>query len=152
LKIVRLHDLKLRELEPLIQSSIEEGFNFLSRLKDDWLKGKNRFDKKNEELCQVEIEGKVVAVGGVNNNPFENEGKVGRLRRFYVHPDHRRKGVGRFLLNHLITRHKHNFDKFTLRTDSVEACEFYESMGFKKFSTNDSTHEFLIKKNIKNDK
>ncbi|WP_412762903.1 GNAT family N-acetyltransferase [Priestia megaterium] len=37
-------------------------------------------------------------MGGINKDPFSNEGEIGRLRRFYVSKDYRRNGLGRRLL------------------------------------------------------
>nr|WP_235190072.1 GNAT family N-acetyltransferase [Bacillus gaemokensis] len=39
-----------------------------------------------------------MALGGLNIDPFSSEQEIGRLRRFYVSRDYRRKGIGKLLL------------------------------------------------------
>jgi len=56
------------------------------------------------------------------------------IRRISVHPDHRRKGVGRILIEKLKTRLQGSHTRFTLRTrvreNNLKAQLFFKAMGF----------------------
>src|SRR5262245_49331409 len=95
--IVRITELDLVEMQRLVAASQQEGFRFLGRLVRDWNSGTNRFDQPGEALYQVNAEAEWVGVGGINRL---NE-STGRLRRFYILPSYRRRGLGRALLSHI---------------------------------------------------
>ncbi len=143
LNIEPIQELNIKEIAPLIKASEQEGFKFLRRLKNDWINGTNRFDKTNEQLYQVRQGTQIIAIGGINNNPYKEAGKIGRIRRMYVFPEHRRKGIGRKLILHLLETFGDKFEKITLRTDTEEASRFYESIGFKNIQSANHTHEYM---------
>jgi len=142
LNIEPIQELNIKEIEPLIEASEQEGFKFLTRLKNDWISGANRFDKINEQLYQVKQGVQIIAIGGINNNPYQEVGEVGRIRRVYVLPEYRRKGIGRKLTLHLLDTFMDKYEKITLRTDTEEASKFYESIGFKNVKSKNHTHEY----------
>lgn len=144
MKIESVYVLKIKDIEPLIKTSEQEGFRFLSRLKEDWIKGINLFNKRNEQLYQVRIEGQIVAIGGINNNPYEEKGKTGRIRHVYILPEYRRKGIGRTLILHLLKMMQGKYERITLRTDTKDASIFYESLGFEKVKSRHSSHEYIF--------
>lgn len=126
----------------LVEESKNEGFRFLERLVNDYKDGTNNFNKPGELLYGVfNTEGLLVAIGGLNIDPFSNVEKIGRLRRFYVSKDYRRKGIGRFLLNQIIYDAKKHYKILVLHTDTEQADTFYTSFGFsKKNRFPNSTH------------
>jgi len=136
--------LRMHQIEPLVKASEKEGFNFLNRLKKDWISGVNRFENKNEILLQIEKDERIVAIGGVNNNPYHEQGKVGRIRHLYVLPEYRNKGIGKKLVLHLLQLSIDKYEIITLRTDTEEASKFYESIGFKRVNTKVSTHQYFL--------
>ncbi|HCX5354411.1 TPA: GNAT family N-acetyltransferase, partial [Escherichia coli] len=74
----------------------------------------------------------LIAIGGLNIDPFSNEQKIGRLRRFYVSRDYRRNGLGRLLLKKIICDAKNYYKVLVLHTDTEQADNFYTSFGFSK--------------------
>lgn len=142
LQIEAIKELKIKAIQLLIECSVHENFNFLVRLKNDWISGANRFDKTHEELCQVKKGETIIAIGGINNNPYQTVENVGRIRHLYVLPEYRRKGVGKALMEYLIDKYKDKYEKITLRTDTEEASKFYQALGFKKVESENYTHQY----------
>lgn len=117
-----------------------ERFTFVDRLVDDWAGELNRFDQAGETLCGGMAEGVIVAVGGLNRDPFAAPLRIGRIRRVYVRHAWRRHGIGAALVGALVEKARQSFDCVRLRTDSSAAAHFYERIGFTTFSDADATH------------
>jgi GNAT superfamily N-acetyltransferase len=140
--IIRLHDLNDAWIDPLLTRSQEEGFRFLVRLRDDWKTGRNRFDGLGEAFFAVQINDRIIAVGGINRQDHT----TGRLRRFYVLPDYRGQGVGKALLEHIVHHARKHFLSIVLHTETVAADSFYRSCGFSKLPDSlDPTHRLQLK-------
>ena len=118
----------------------QEGYKFLDRLQAEWDSGENRFDQAGEFLCGCFRDEVLIAVGGVNRNPFGNDFRVGRIRRVYVRPAWRNQGVGAVLINFLLVKARQEFDAVVLRTDNPNAARLYERMGFLRTSSANATH------------
>lgn len=138
-EIKNLLDVNLMDL---VTESKKEGFRFLERLINDYKNGTNNFSRSGESLYGVfNKEGLLIAIAGINKDPFSNEGEIGRLRRFYVSKDYRRNGLGRRLVNKIINDARKHYKILVLYTDTKQADKFYTSMGFlneNRFSK--STH------------
>lgn len=144
MEIVSVKELKLEEIEDLVELSLAEGYLFLERLVNEWISGENRFNKGNENLYQIKIDGKVIGIGGINKNPYTDDEKNGRIRHFYIHPKYRRKGIGTELIKTILRNQ--DYEKITLRTDKEEASKFYESIGFIRIKDSiTDTHEIVLK-------
>ncbi|EOR07796.1 GNAT family N-acetyltransferase [Acinetobacter sp. ANC 3926] len=116
----------------LIQYSEREGFRFLNRLKQDFQSGANCFDQIGEALFVVyDQQDGLIAVGGLNQDPFAESKRVGRLRRFYIHPDYRHKKIATYLLMHIEQYAKTYFERLDLFTDTAQAAHFYQSRGYQ---------------------
>lgn len=115
----------------LQQESKAEGYKFLLRLEEDWLDGTNTFSATGEGLYEVRLEGELVAIGGINIDPYGNSLADGRLRRFYVKEAYRRKGVGRLLVDFILRQHESNFARVSLYTGEPAAGAFYIRCGFE---------------------
>lgn len=61
--------------------AIAEGFNFIDTLVGDWADGSNRFDGPGEVLLGCFDRGELIAVGGLNVDPFAGNPGIGRIRR-----------------------------------------------------------------------
>jgi GNAT superfamily N-acetyltransferase len=124
------------ELEPesinhLAEESLSQGFRFVERLIQDYRQGLNCFDRSGEILLTASVQGAVVGIGGLNRDPYFNDSKIGRLRHLYVKSVWRRHGVGRLLVTQLIREANQHYQLLTLRTDTPDANEFYQKLGFK---------------------
>ncbi|WP_412103358.1 GNAT family N-acetyltransferase [Rossellomorea aquimaris] len=91
------------DLSQLLKESKQEGFRFIERLVDDYESAVNTFSLPGECLFGIfHEEDKLVAIGGLNTDPYSEEDNVGRLRRFYVSREFRRSGLGRLLVRRIL--------------------------------------------------
>ncbi|WOF75382.1 GNAT family N-acetyltransferase [Parvibaculaceae bacterium PLY_AMNH_Bact1] len=121
-----------------------EGHAFLKRMQDDWEAGTNRFSRPGEYVVGISLGDELVAIGGLNKDPYAIEATTGRLRHLYVSTDHRRCGVGRGLVDTLLSQAGSYYHRIRLRTDSAEAAAFYESYGFQPTREPDATHSLRL--------
>ena len=128
-------------LKALVAEAWAEGFQFVERLVGDWNTGVNRFSKPGEKLLGVFNGESVIAVGGLNRDPYAQQEHVGRLRHIYVHPRYRRLGVGRKLAIALLENLDEHFELVRLRTSTTAASRFYEACEFRFSEEADATHE-----------
>jgi GNAT superfamily N-acetyltransferase len=113
LSIERLGDHSLAALEPLVVESERDALRFLRRLLDEWASGRNRFDRPGEALFGARLDRGLVGVCGLNLDPYAASPAVGRVRHLYVLTTHRRRGVGRRLVEGIVLAAAGRFD--TLR-------------------------------------
>jgi len=138
-------ELPLAQMEALLAESRAEGHNFVDRLVDDFMDGSNRFDQPGEALFGVYAGGQLVAVGGLNRDPYLPDENAGRVRHVYVLPAFRRQGAGRLLMHAIIAaaRSSH-FRLLTLRTLNPVADTFYRALGFRRDSdVEEATHHLV---------
>jgi len=143
------HIIPLRDLTygvgELRAEAAEEGFTFVDRLLHDWHSGMNRFDRPGEVLLAAFDLADLVAVGGLNQNPYADQVGVGRLRHIYVIRRARRSGVGSSLVGQLIHHANGTFDKIRLRTKTREAADFYVSLGLSPVQEEAATHVKILR-------
>jgi GNAT superfamily N-acetyltransferase len=140
INISRIDALCITSIRPLLESSLNERFQFLQRLTDDWDAGRNRFDRKGEALFVAASDDHIVAICGLNRDPYAVDDTVGRLRHLYVLPTYRRQGTGRCLVLQALDFGRRHFRTVRLRTDSAEAASFYENLGFERTAAPECTH------------
>ena len=87
--------------------------------------------------------GVLVAIGGLNKDPFSNGQNIGRLRRFYVDKEYRRKGIGSLLVKKIIEEAKKYYEILVLHTDTEQADKFYSSIGFTKGNLYPNSSHFM---------
>ena len=111
---------KLR-LQHLMQLNVPQYFH-RSEI-DDFM---HYLEEERESYWVVEVDGQVVACGGIN---FPDV-KTGRLSWDLVHPDFQGKGIGRLLLNFRLKFLKESAcDKVEVRTSQFTEG-FYQKNGF----------------------
>jgi GNAT superfamily N-acetyltransferase len=131
IEIVRLEQLPMGDLQPLLEESRAQGFEFLDRLVAEYASGTNRFDKPGEALFGVYRGRILIAVGGLNQDPYLPESDIARVRHVYVLSTWRNQGIGKLLMHAIIGEAKGRFRLLTLRTFSAEADGFYRAIGFQ---------------------
>jgi GNAT superfamily N-acetyltransferase len=129
---------------PLVGESGREGFAFLERLVSEFQDGSNRFDAPGEALLGAWRGPHLVAVGGLNRDPYVPDARVGRLRHLYVRRPERGQGLGRALVAALLADAARHFDVIRLRTDTVAAAQFYQALGFVPIKSPDATHQRVL--------
>ena len=128
--IERLTHLTPELLAAPIAESEAHGLHFVRRLTDEWLNGVNRFDQPGEALFAVRDGADVVAVGGLNIDPYTTEPATGRVRHLYVLAAHRRRGLGERLVTEIIAAARGHFHTLRLSTSNPDAARLYERLGF----------------------
>ena len=74
----------------------------------------------------------LIGIAGLNIDPYCHCANYGRVRRMYVSPPHRRRGVARALIEEIERTAKENFSRLQLFTNSADASSFYQSLGFQQ--------------------
>lgn len=129
----------------ILQSEAQvEGYEFIDTLVEDWASGTNRFDAPGEALCGCLDQGLLVAVGGLNCDPFAGRPDMGRIRRVYVRSAWRNRGMGRALVTALVEEARNHFTCVRLRAENAGAARLYESMGFVPIDSPDASHMLVF--------
>ena len=120
------------DLAELELPSVKEDFRAVQRLREGWESGKNRFSGEGEALFEARYGRRLVAMGGLNRDPYAGSHTVGRIRHLYVLPELRRRGVGKAMVAAILEHATLSFDAVVLRTDRAEADSFYVALGFTR--------------------
>ncbi len=117
-----------------------DGFRFVDKLIAEWDTGQNRFAEPGEVLLGAFQASRLVAIGGLNRDPYADRRGIGRLRHLYVERAARRTGIGSALVWQLLGRAKGVFHSVRLRTATQEAADFYVRLGFRPVQEEAATH------------
>jgi GNAT superfamily N-acetyltransferase len=138
IEITRLHSLP-SGLEHLTDEAAQHGFGFLDRLVADWASGANTFSRPGECLLGAFSDNGLVGIGGLNADPFLPGTDIGRVRHVYVLDCWRHKGVGRALLDRLVSEARGRFKGLRLRSGEGAAA-FYLRYGFSPVDEPTASH------------
>ncbi|MRR42303.1 GNAT family N-acetyltransferase [Bacillus anthracis] len=130
--IQQIEDLMIYESDYLVQERKDEGFYFLIKIISEYEKKINTCNKTGECLYGIFQGEKLIGIGGLNADPYTENNKIGRLRRFYIAKDYRRIGLGKLLLNKLLSHAEKYFKVVVLHTDTKQGDVFYTANGFVK--------------------
>lgn len=132
------------QIETLLKLANKEGVNVVQRLIDEYASGQNRFQDEGEFFLIAYDGDKLIGCGGLNQQREEEgqKSRIGRVRRFYVHPKYRRHGVGKDLLAYLETKAKPNFSALCLQTYTRLAADFYQKQNYVWVENNPSYNYF----------
>jgi GNAT superfamily N-acetyltransferase len=123
-------------LTPLAAQARSEGFRHLDRLIADWEAGALRFDRPGEVLLAAYTGPDLVGVGGLTVE--DSLPDAFRVRRVYVGPACRHRGVGRLLVETLLRRVP--TVAVTLNAGNTDAASFWEKLGFARHPGDGFTH------------
>jgi GNAT superfamily N-acetyltransferase len=141
--IVQIREWPAAAIAGLLAESEQDGFRFVRRAQEEWLSGANTFSKDGEALFAVFEQDRLLAIGGINHESARD----GRLRRFYVRRDERRRGIGRQLVRHVLAFASRNYSRVGLRCDTAAADRFYRALGFSRTDSDPGvTHVIELKK------
>ncbi len=119
-------------LSSLVKDRTAIDFSFVKSAFDEWISGKNRFDRKGEILLGVFAGDECAGICGLNIDPYAEDLRLGRVRHLFICEAYRRQGLGQQLLTSIIEQASENFDRIRLYTDSKAAAALYEKTGFRK--------------------
>ena len=132
------------ELDSLVEQSKEEGFWFVERLVKDYKNGSNTFNHFGEALFGVfDKVGVLIAIGGLNKDPFSKKQSIGRLRRVYVRKEFRIEGIGGLLVKKIMGEARKYYKILVLHTDTEQADDFYISIRFSKSNLYSNASHFI---------
>jgi N-acetylglutamate synthase-like GNAT family acetyltransferase len=147
-EIIETSFLDLVRIQELLFQSLSEGYNHINRFAMEYSNGTNGFNKPGESLFIAFIEDHIIGICGLNIDPYL-DGNVGRVRRLYVLPNYRMKGIGRRLIEEVIHKARESFKTLVLKTDSDNAKSFYNSLGFKEIKDDPSiTHLLKLQESV----
>jgi GNAT superfamily N-acetyltransferase len=119
-----------------------ENIHVVSNLISSWSDNRSFFGERGEGLwiARTTESGEVIGVGGITICPTFMESR--RVRRFYIAPHWRRRGVATALANQCIERAKSaGVSTVTCHAAaSAMAPKFWESIGFMPVADSDITH------------
>ena len=127
-------------IEALRVEARAESYRFMDKLVAEWYSGKNRFAEPGEVLVGAFQASRLVAVGGLNRDPYADRHGIGRLRHLFVERAARRAGVGSALVRQLLDHAGGVFQSVRLRTATQEAADFYVHLGFHPVREEATTH------------
>ena len=132
------------QIETLATLARKEGYNLVDKLIEEYRTGKNCFSHGNEYLVVAHDGKKLVGCGGLNQQWGDNgiEDRIGRVRRFYVHPKYRQHGVGKQLLAYLEQLARPHYSALCLQTDTRLAASFYQKQNYVFVENNPSYNYF----------
>ena len=139
-QIVRVEEALPEGFEALQAEASAETFQHVDRFAEDWASGAMRFDREGEALFAAFVEGELAAIGGVTQDEMDPDLGALRMRRMYVRPAFRRRGVGRALAGAMIQQGMAGATVLTVNAGTPDAPPFWEAMGFAPDSRNGRTH------------
>lgn len=126
--------------DQFLSEAASEGFDNMSVLQDEWRDGFNRFERPGEILALATIDGEMAGIGGITQDFVDSSWL--RMRRFYVRPAYRRRGVGRKIALHVL-EHARPFNRqIALYAGGPEAEAFWPTLGFGLIQRENTTHVF----------
>jgi GNAT superfamily N-acetyltransferase len=140
LKLVEITDQNFSLIHSLLKESKTNGHDFIQRTIDDWDSGANKFSKPGEKLWGLILSTDLIAIGGLNHDPYVKDINVGRVRHLYVQGAHRRKGYASLLMETIIDKGRQHFTVLRLFTDNPAASGFYETLGFQTINKPKVSH------------
>ena len=131
-QIIEINDSNISSLQTIADESTNDGDVFVQRTIDEWKNGVNTFSKNGEKLWGLVIDGELIGLGGLNQDPFIDDITVGRVRHIYVAKKYRGQGLSKVIMSLIIARAKEYFACLRLSTKNPIAVSLYESLGFVK--------------------
>ena len=139
LQLVRIFDELPESFGDLVAEASGEGVRNMALLAESWRAGVH-FEDDGKALLAAFLAGELAGIGAMTPEPAALE-PARRLRRFYVRPALRRRGVATAIASALIHE---GFDSVRLLTVNARASDaaasFWEAQGFVPDTTGPWTH------------
>lgn len=129
----------------LLHSSLRTGVRNMALLSQNWEAGAERFDRQGEALYAARIGNRLVGIAGTTREQNYSEPAM-RMRRLYVLPEYRRKGVARLLAQKCMDTGLKVAPILTCNARASEAAgPFWLSLGFSEIDLPNITHVYCGK-------
>lgn len=126
-------------IESLRDAARAEGILLVDRLIGEWDARAQRFDADSECLMAARIGAALAGIGGLTRDP-DDSGAL-RMRRFYVLPEYRRRGIGRALVSALLAEVIPD-RSIGVHVGPPGAFPFWQAVGFAPVAGKAITHEY----------
>jgi GNAT superfamily N-acetyltransferase len=140
--IIRITGELSADIATLAPFATVEGVGIIDALMSEWASDANRFSQPGETLLIARIDGRLTGTGGITRD--YNFPKALRMRRFYVHPGYRSRGIARALAEQLIVDARHHTNWLTCHAGTEAGTRFWERMGFAPVTAETHTHELRL--------
>jgi GNAT superfamily N-acetyltransferase len=126
----------------LLDASLKEGVRNLARLDEHWRSGLERFDQHGAALFAAFHQETLIGIAGVSREQSYSSPAM-RMRRLFVEPKWRRKGVARLLAQRCMSTGLVSAETLTCNARATAAAgPFWVSMGFRPVALPDITHVY----------
>ncbi|MBY5542789.1 GNAT family N-acetyltransferase [Rhizobium leguminosarum] len=136
--IRRIRDRLPQEIADLESEARREGHRHIARLVDEWSAGDIKFEHHGERLFGAYVDDALVGIGGMTVDPAMS-GAL-RMRRFYIRPAMRGRGIGRMLALALLDHARSFCTVVTVHAGNDAAAKFWESLWFQPYGRDGYTH------------
>lgn len=133
-----IRDRMPQEILALESAARREGYHHITRLVQEWSAGETRFEHDGERLLGAYVDQALVGIGGMTVE--RDVAGALRMRRFYVHPAMRGRGVGRMLALVLLDHARSFCSLVTVHAGNDGAAKFWLSLGFQPGGWGGHTH------------
>lgn len=129
--------------QALLELSQREGIRNLSMLYENWLSGAERFNQNGAALFGAFCKNELIGLGGTTKE-LGYSAPAMRMRRLFVSPLWRRKGVARLIARQCMDWGLESASTLTCNAEaSAAAAPFWEGMGFKPVDLARITHVYV---------
>ncbi|MGY8638770.1 GNAT family N-acetyltransferase [Bradyrhizobium sp. 14AA] len=87
------------------------------------------------------LDGRLVGIGAITNEPTPTSLPMWRMRRLYVHHNYRRRKVAQAIANALLQEAAGKVSTVTVHAGNDGAARFWEAMGFSRVEGQPWSHE-----------
>ncbi|MGO7541016.1 GNAT family N-acetyltransferase [Rhizobium ruizarguesonis] len=136
--IRRLRDRLPQEIAGLESEARREGYRHVARLIDEWSAGNIRFEHHGERLLGAYVDDALIGIGGMTVDSAMSAAL--RMRRFYIRPAMRGRGIGRMLALALLDHARSCCSIVNVHAGNDAAARFWESLGFQPHGRDGHSH------------
>lgn len=129
------------QVQTLVGEAVREGLPFLEPYDVPWdVKAAN---EQSPSFAKAKVEDQLVGWAILRPDVWLDDATIGRISHVYVHPNFRRQGIARKLMQALVP-HYAEYKRIRLHADNLEAATLYESLGFKLVDEAHTTHDLVV--------
>jgi GNAT superfamily N-acetyltransferase len=115
----------------------------MERLAQEWESGACRFQGEGETLLGAVEANVLLGIGGLTREPTARAANIMRVRRFYIAPGSRNRGLGRAIAEAVLARADQRRAEVWCNASANSAADsaaFWERLGFTPVAISGITH------------